>query len=57
MKLPNQSGPVSRNQMTSYSQEVNASGIACNICKAGCALIPNPIAKAACLAICNRTVC
>ena len=58
MNLPIQSVPVIRNLIGTIKidQGVNPSGIACSICKAGCALL-NSTAKAVCLAACNATVC
>lgn len=58
MKFPNQAQPVARGYNRSHdrSASVNASGIACDICRIGCQALPEP-AKSLCLLACNNTVC
>lgn len=65
--LPNLSPPVDRSELAqqglayrsgdqAYNATVEASGIACSICMAGCSALFGP-AKIACVAACNVTVC
>jgi hypothetical protein len=57
MHLPKQAHPVTRNVCHDPLKiRVEASNIKCDICTAGCSLVPG-IARAACVAVCHHTVC
>lgn len=58
MKMPIQSPPVQRNVSTARLTKsgIEASGIACTICHAGCSALPEP-AKSLCNLACDHTVC
>lgn len=65
--LPNLSPPVDRSELAqqgltyrsdeqAFHSSVEASGIACTICMAGCSALAG-LAKQACQAACHATVC
>jgi hypothetical protein len=57
MRIPMQSMPVgSQLSQNANTNGVNASGLACTLCKAACSALSGP-AKTACITACNLTVC
>lgn len=57
MNLPIQSQPVMRNvSTTKMTSSIEASGIACDICRAGCSNLSG-ITKILCEKACDSTVC
>lgn len=63
MKLParapqDRQSSDSQLYLTASADRVSPSGEPqCSICKAACSLLPNPLAKMACIAACQATVC
>jgi hypothetical protein len=57
MRLPKQVAPISRQAAgTSPQHQINASGIACSLCKMACSHLSG-LKQQLCLLACDHTVC